>query len=610
MKITATLATMLVVAAAATSPASLTASVAASSATVVSSNMVVVSNTSDVVNGDVSSLSALNAKPGRDGISLREALSAAGKTGGSATVYIMFSPALNGKTIEVLSPLPPIRRDHLVLEGVAPNGLPARVSLDGQRAPLNTLNQLLMIQGSGIIVRWLRFTGMNPTGNHSFQEPAIYVIGGQGFALTPGPTRRQLTNVQIVDDVFDSRGITFSGKTIIGPSGIIVFAGPNARMSGITIARNTFLHQTGNSDSVGIWANSSGARISGVLVENNTFDQDANAIELADSLRSPRLSGTRIIGNTITGGGNGIALDGNAMNGTIDDTLIEGNSISNTQNEISLNACAFDPRLANNAFGDMISNTQIVNNDMHVLNIGIYLEAGNTTTCASRVTAVTIENDTIVDDEPANLQPGNPFMSIPNGLGASGNQITDVTIRNSIIYEPFGTPIFVTSEPVVNLAPDVLTNSLITGVGWAGTNGNINDDPLFVNAPGGDYHLTAGSPAINAGTTIGAPSYDLEGALRDAQPDIGAFEFGAVPRPLLTVDAEQLGGSGTVTSSPVGIICGIACSARFDPNTTITLTAKPDRGSKFLGWQEGCSGTAHCTVRLNSAQSVMARFTP
>jgi hypothetical protein len=34
--------------------------------------------------------------------------------------------------------------------------------------------------------------------------------------------------------------------------------------------------------------------------------------------------------------------------------------------------------------------------------------------------------------------------------------------------------------------------------GWAGT-GNIDADPMFVDAFGGDYHLLAGSPAIDAG---------------------------------------------------------------------------------------------------------------
>ena len=79
----------------------LAAPAAGSRAVSVSRNMVVVSTTADVVDGDTSSVAALNRKPGRDGVSLREALLAADRTGGSQTVYILFSPRLNGKTIEV-----------------------------------------------------------------------------------------------------------------------------------------------------------------------------------------------------------------------------------------------------------------------------------------------------------------------------------------------------------------------------------------------------------------------------------------------------------------------------------------------------------------------------
>jgi Divergent InlB B-repeat domain len=257
--------------------------------------------------------------------------------------------------------------------------------------------------------------------------------------------------------------------------------------------------------------------------------------------------------------------------------------------------------------GDVISNTQIVNNVIRAGgNTGIYIQGGaRTASSPSSVSGLTIENDTLVDDGTGAL-----LTLVPNAQGASGNQISGVIIRNTILWDPAGTPIPTGSGPVYWQPPDVVMNSLISGPGWAGNNGNINANPGFVNEPAGGYHLAAGSRAIAAGTTIGAPVYDLDGARRDSPPDIGAYEYGATPRPVLTVTAEQLGGSGTVTSSPAGINCGTTCSARFDPNTTVTLTAKPDRGSKFLGWGQPCSGKARCTVSLTSATSVTARFGP
>lgn len=52
-------------------------------------------------------------------------------------------------------------------------------------------------------------------------------------------------------------------------------------------------------------------------------------------------------------------------------------------------------------------------------------------------------------------------------------------------------------------------------------------DPKFVNAAAGDFHLRAGSPAIDTGSAAGAPSVDLAGTSRPqgAGFDIGAFEL-------------------------------------------------------------------------------------
>jgi hypothetical protein len=84
---------------------------------------------------------------------------------------------------------------------------------------------------------------------------------------------------------------------------------------------------------------------------------------------------------------------------------------------------------------------------------------------------------------------------------------------------------------------------------WPGL-GNINTDPLFVQSGHwddngtpddsaddvwveGDYHLQPGSPCIDAGTSEGAPTTDIEGNGRPcgAGVDMGACEMGACAPP-------------------------------------------------------------------------------
>jgi len=66
-------------------------------------------------------------------------------------------------------------------------------------------------------------------------------------------------------------------------------------------------------------------------------------------------------------------------------------------------------------------------------------------------------------------------------------------------------------------------------------------------------------------------------------------------------------GSGTVISNPAGINCGTTCSANYEHNTTVTLTATPDPDSTFTGWSGACTGTT-CTVTMDSNKSVTATF--
>ncbi len=120
---------------------------------------------------------------------------------------------------------------------------------------------------------------------------------------------------------------------------------------------------------------------------------------------------------------------------------------------------------------------------------------------------------------------------------------TSVTVRN-VIFSARGpeSPIYI--APATTLTLDhtlfffpqndfLLTNGeqtytcdTLTALGT----GNLCGDPRFVHpawGAAGDYHLQAGSPAIDAGTSTDAPTVDLENRLRDAHPDLGAYEWWA-----------------------------------------------------------------------------------
>jgi len=63
-----------------------------------------------------------------------------------------------------------------------------------------------------------------------------------------------------------------------------------------------------------------------------------------------------------------------------------------------------------------------------------------------------------------------------------------------------------------------------TGTCTVGAN-NIYTDPMFVNAGMYDYHLQSGSSCIDSGITLAGISVDFEGNTRDANPDMGAYEY-------------------------------------------------------------------------------------
>ena len=83
---------------------------------------------------------------------------------------------------------------------------------------------------------------------------------------------------------------------------------------------------------------------------------------------------------------------------------------------------------------------------------------------------------------------------------------------------------------------------------------------------------------------------------------------------LKIVNISKHGGSGRVRSSPSGIRCvtnsTTTCEASYSHGDQVTLSARPDSGSTFLGWQPAskCPGTGSCDVHIDKNYTVKAIF--
>ena len=82
--------------------------------------------------------------------------------------------------------------------------------------------------------------------------------------------------------------------------------------------------------------------------------------------------------------------------------------------------------------------------------------------------------------------------------------------------------------------------------------------------------------------------------------------------PILLEFAKAGDGSGTVSSTPSGLLCESDCATDegyFEQGTTISLLATAAKGSYFVGWGGACAGGVNpCVVTFGQARSVTATF--
>ena len=276
--------------------------------------------------------------------------------------------------------------------------------------------------------------------------------------------------------------------------------------------------------------------ISGITIQNGSED-DGGGINL-DSSSNLTLRDAAVSGNHATDTGGGIGVSGVL---TIECVTIEGNSadvgggiyLNNGSSATLLNATLSGNSAAHDGGAIYTKSVADITNSTIAYNTaggagGIHKQgSGN----------ASLKNTILADNTGGNSN--GALISLGNNIDSQNTAGLDMLLGDQVMTDP-----------------------LLGGL-------------VYNGGPTKTHALLSGSPAIDAGTSSGAPAFDQRGYARDLTPDIGAFEFSAAAGPPVAVNDAAV----TTENTPV-IIDVIAndVDAEGDPLSVFDYTL-PANGS-------------------------------
>lgn len=280
------------------------------------------------------------------------------------------------------------------------------------------------------------------------------------------------------------------------------------------------------------WVTPSGDRSHHVEISGNTF----SGAQVQYGFIEAMFDNSLIEGNTVTVGAGGGNLDHGIYLHNGDGNVVRGNVVSGAA---AYCLHVYDERKHPTDPQTFFRNVVIENNALSGArsHAGLIISQGGDT----RVEGVLVRNNVLVGNAQAGIDLtnygsetmsgikiyGNTIDGSSDGILIGNNNVTASEIKNNLIrvsgahlnQENAGATGLAVADNLYSPSPAALVNI---------TDSNpVVGDPAFAGA--GDYHLTAGSAAIDQGLTLSDVPADKDGKARPigAAYDLGAYEFGA-----------------------------------------------------------------------------------
>jgi Calx-beta domain/Domain of unknown function (DUF4214) len=363
------------------------------------------------------------------------------------------------------------------------------------------------------------------------------------------------------------------------------FGGGAALLNQGTSASFTSVTATGNTAQGGNAGSASGDE-AGDARGGAFYSENANV-----SLTNATLSSNTAAGGTAADGGEatvGGAIYATAFTNAVTLTLNQVSLLNNTVNGANVTGTAapvYGGGLASDeANGEALTvnaeNTVIAGNTVNAPGSGA-VNSGGGGVWSNGVT-VNLTQDTIANNTVQANMVG-PAILLQTG---ADNLAFDIVANNAPTSQP---AVDVIEGGTVTLVSNNLFANNGSPTGFSGSASNLltASDAGFVNASGGDFHLTATSPAVGqaAGTT---DTIDRDGSPRGASPTLGAFNVGtstsppppvSPPPPPPGIEFTTLDFSAPVTAGSIPITVTLPAAQ----TQTVTVHYATSNGSAIAG---------------------------